>query len=184
MTAEAHSPAGPPSDWVVRWSELLSVDRPILDLACGRGRHARWLLARGHEVVAVDRDLTGLDGIAGHPRLTTVTADLEAGQPFPFTPGSFGGAVVTNYLYRPLLDDLVASIGWGGALLYETFAAGNEQFGRPSNPEFLLRPGELLDVVHGRLRVVAYEDVTVATPRPAAVQRIAAVRADGPDLAA
>ena len=102
--------------------------------------------------------------------------DLESGEPFPLGQRRFAGVVVTNYLYRPLLDQLVSAVGARGALLYETFAVRNERLGRPTRPEFLLRPGELLDVVRGRFRVVAFEDLVVDDPRPAAVQRIAAVR--------
>ena len=145
----------------------------MLDVAAGGGRHARLFLARGHPVTAVDRDTARLDLTPG---LEIVQADLEDGGPWPFAGRAFAGVMVTNYLHRPLLPALVAAVAPGGALLYETFAAGNERFGKPSNPAFLLRPGELLEAVRGHLRVVAYEDVVVDAPRPAAVQRIAAVR--------
>ena len=148
----------------------------MLDLACGRGRHTRFLLGRGHQVFAVDRDVSGLDGLRDD-RLEVVEADLEAAGPVPWRDRRFAGVVVTNYLHRPLLDALVSAVAPSGALIYETFAVGNEVFGPPRRPEHLLRPGELLDAVSGDLRVVAYEDVVLADPRPAAVQRIAAVRA-------
>jgi hypothetical protein len=127
-------------------------------------------------VVAVDRDLSGVADLRGDPGSELVEADLESGAPPPFAGREFGGVVVTNYLWRPLLGALVAAVAPGGALIYETFARGNERFGHPRNPDFLLEPGELLDAVRGELRVVAYEDVVVDTPRPAAFQRIAAVR--------
>jgi SAM-dependent methyltransferase len=169
-TLEPHP--DPPSPWVQRFAHLVPPGGPVLDVACGGGRHSRWFLARGHPVTAVDRDVRALTPTAG---LTIVEADLEDGRPFPFPPASFAGVVVTNYLWRSTLADIVACVAPGGTLLYETFAMGNERFGRPSNPDFLLASGELLDAVRAaHLRVVAYEDIVVDTPRPAAVQRIAA----------
>jgi hypothetical protein len=134
-------------------------------------------LERGHRLVAVDRDLSGLSDLAGHPRLEMVEADLEDGSPFPLANRRFAGVVVTNYLHRPLMPALIAAVKNDGVLIYETYAAGNERFGRPRNPDFLLRPGELLEVVRGRLRVVAYEDVVTEEQR-AAVQRICAIGLD------
>ncbi len=148
----------------------------VLDVASGSGRHARLFVHRGCRVVAVDRDLSGLGELAGHRSIETVEADLEDGREFPFEPGRFGGVVVTNYLYRPILPDIVAAVGDGGILIYETFAKGNERFGKPRNPDYLLDRGELLEAVRGKLRVLAYEDLIVGDPQPAAVQRIAAVR--------
>jgi SAM-dependent methyltransferase len=148
----------------------------VLDVACGGGRHTRWFADRGHPVTAVDRDLSGVVDLGGDPRVQLVERDLEDGSPWPFDGREFAAVVVTNYLHRPILADLIASVAPGGWLLYETFAAGNEQYGHPTNPDFLLRPGELLDTVRGMLRVVAYEDVVVDTPRPAAIQHVAAVR--------
>jgi SAM-dependent methyltransferase len=174
--AEEATAAGAPSPWVVRFAPLIPAAGPVLDLACGRGRHTRWLLEVGHDVVAVDRDLAGLADLQGNPRLDALEVDLEDGRPFPLAGRQFAAVVVANYLYRPILDDLVAAVGPGGILIYETFARGNEQVGRPRNPAFLLQPGELLRVVRDRLRVVAFEDVVVDQPRPAVVQRIAAVR--------
>ena len=152
---------------------------PVLDLACGGGRHTRLFAEAGHPVMAVDIDLGNLGDLAGHPRVEPIQADLEGGDPFflrGLLPGrTFGGVVVTNYLHRPLLEDLVAAVAPGGVLIYETFAEGNETLGgRVTNPDFLLRHGELLDLVRGRLRVVAYEDVVLGEPKPAAVQRICA----------
>jgi SAM-dependent methyltransferase len=146
----------------------------VLDLACGGGRHARFFAARGHPVEAVDRDAAALAALAAVEGVATRCADLEGG-PWPFAGQRFAGIVVANYLHRPLFPRLLESLGPGGVLIYETFAAGNERYGRPSNPDFLLRPGELLDVVRGRLRVVAYEDLTVSEPKPACVQRLCAI---------
>lgn len=167
-----------PSDWVRRFAALVPAGGPVLDLACGAGRHVRLFLDKGHPVTAVDRDLTGLADIAGDPRLETLAADLEGGADWPLAERRFAGVVVTNYLHRPILPRIVAAVAPGGALLYETFAVGNERFGRPRNPDFLLRPGELLEAVRGRLQVVAYENLEVAEPKPAVVQRIAAVNRD------
>jgi len=163
-----------PSEWVVRWAALIPVGGRVLDVASGRGRHARWLSERGHPVDAVDRDAEAMAALADVPRVVTHYADIENGE-WPFERSVFSAVVVTNYLHRPLFPVLLAALAPAGVLIYETFAAGNERYGRPSNPDFLLKPGELLDVVRGRLRVVAYEDVKV--PAPALVQRICAVAA-------
>ena len=164
-----------PSEWVVRWAALASVACTVLDVACGGGRHTRYFAAHGHAVEAVDRDIVALAWLAGVSQVTTRCADLEAGA-WPYADKTFGAIVVTNYLHRPLFPHLLAALAPGGVLIYETFALGNERFGRPANPDFLLKPGELLDAVRGVCRVVAYEDVTVDLPRPAMVQRICARR--------
>lgn len=150
---------------------------PVLDVAAGGGRHTGLFLGLGHRVVAVDRDVQGLQAHAGGD-VEIIAADLETGAPPPFAGRRFAAVIVTNYLHRPLMPALVEAVAPGGWLIYETFAVGNERFGKPSNPAFLLQPGELLDAVRGRLRVVAYEDLAVETPRPAMIQRIAARAAD------
>lgn len=161
-----------PSSWVVRHAALVPAGAPVLDVAAGAGRHTRLFLERGHPVVAVDRDVSALSPQAG---LRVVRADLEDGSPWPLAGERFGGVVVTNYLHRPLFPALLDALLPGGALLYETFMTGNERFGHPRNPDFLLRPGELRDVVGARLRIVDYEEGEVTEPRSAVVQRIAAV---------
>ncbi len=163
-----------PSAWVARHADLVARGGAVLDLACGAGRHTRFFLARGHPVVALDRDVSRLADIAD-PTLRVIEMDLEADAPWPLPGERFAGVVVTNYLYRPLFPHLLAAIAPGGVLIYETFAKGNERFGKPRNPAFLLDTGELLEVVRGRLRVVAYEDLTVDQPTPARIQRICAV---------
>jgi hypothetical protein len=131
-------------------------------------------------VTAIDRDLSRLADLASDPGVEGIELDLENGASFPLGERRFAAVVVTNYLHRPLLPALVDAVAPEGLLLYETFAAGNERFGKPSRPDFLLRPGELLEAVRGSLRVLAYEDLLVTEPRPAALQRIAARREGGP----
>lgn len=167
-----------PSVWVTRWAHMAPAGCPVLDVACGRGRHARYFVARGHAVTAVDRDEQALAELAGVGNVDVQCADLEGG-PWPYAGRSFGAIIVTNYLHRPLFSKLLDALAPGGLLIYETFAAGNERYGRPANPDFLLQPGELLEVVRGQLRVVAYEDLYVESPKPAMVQRICAVRPPG-----
>lgn len=169
---ETH-PETAPSAWVERWLAWIRPGGDVLDVACGAGRHARLLARLGFEVCAVDRDLARFTDPP--PGVDLRVADLEAG-PWPYPGRRFDGVVVTNYLHRPLMPTLVDSLEPGGVLVYETFARGQERFGRPSNPDFLLLPGELLEAVRGRLRVIAYEDLVLDAPRPAAVQRICARR--------
>ena len=174
MSADPHDRATP-SEWVSRWVERIPRGGRVLDVACGNGRHARFLAARGFAVEAVDRDPALLATLAGLTGVTTRCADLESGG-WPYPDEAFAGIVVTNYLHRPLFPRLLAGLTADGVLIYETFARGNERYGRPSNPDFLLAPGELLELVRGALRVIAYEDLYVAEPKPAMVQRICAVR--------
>ena len=148
----------------------------MLDVACGAGRHTRLFLSLGHPVTAVDVDTSRLGDIRGAPRLSIIEADLEQGGSWPLGDRSFAGVVVANYLWRPLLPTLIAAVAPGGVFIYETFARGNERFGRPRDPAFLLEPGELIRAVQGRLTIVAYEHGEVAEPRPGVVQRICAIR--------
>jgi SAM-dependent methyltransferase len=171
-----HGPSEP-SAWVRRFADRVPAGGPVLDLAAGGGRHTRLFLALAHPVTAVDRDVAALADLRDNPAATILTADLESGRPWPLGDRRFAGIVVTNYLHRPLLPTLVAAVAPGGCLIYETFAVGNGRFGKPSNPDFLLHPGELLDAVRDKLTVIAYENLEVSDPRPAAVQRIAAVAA-------
>ena len=165
------------SAWVARFAGRIPAGGTVLDLAAGAGRHTRFLVGRGHPVVAVDRDVTGLADLQDNPAVTILAADLEQDRPWPLGDRRFAGVVATNYLHRPLLPVLVAAVAPGGCLIYETFAVGNERFDKPSNPDFLLRPGELLEAVRGRFAVLAYENLQVDEPRPAMVQRIAAMAA-------
>jgi SAM-dependent methyltransferase len=157
-----------PSAWVTRWAALVTRG-PVLDLASGSGRHARLFSTNGFEVTAVDRAPQQIPGVR------FVQADLEDGAPWPFAGQRFGAIVVTNYLHRPLFPSIAAALDEGGALIYETFMLGNERYGRPSNPNFLLRPGELLQAF-GALTVVAFEQ---GDSGKAVLQRICVIRGDG-----
>lgn len=166
---------GEPSRWVRHWAHLVAPGGAVLDVASGSGRHARFFASLGHPVTALDRDAAALELMRDESRITTLAADIEgAAWPLP-ADAKFAGIVVTNYLHRPLFPQLLRSLAPGGVLVYETFAQGNERVGKPSNPAFLLAPGELLEVVRGHLRVVAFQDGFLAQPRPAYVQRICAI---------
>lgn len=171
-----HDPESP-SPWVCRFAPLIAPGGLVLDLACGGGRHARYLASLGLRVEAVDRDARALAGLSGISGVTTRVADLEGGA-WPYGADQFAAVVVTHYLHRPLMPQLLAALAPAGVLIYETFAVGNERYGRPTNPDFLLRPGELLEAVRGRLRVIAFEDLYVDAPKPAQVQRICAAGAE------
>lgn len=147
----------------------------MLDLACGGGRHSRLLLEQGHSVLGVDRDITGVADLCEHSRFEAWACDLETEQGWPLGAERFSGVVVTNYLWRPILPAILDAVAPGGALIYETFALGNEAYGRPAKPAFLLRPGELLEVVGDRLRLVAYEEGKFERPKPRIAQRMVAL---------
>src|SRR3954462_6238340 len=168
MAADAR---GAPLPWIVEWAGLIAPGAVVLDLAAGGGRHALFFAERGHAVVAVDRDTSRLPA---HPNIEPLVADLEDGSPWPLN-RRFGAAVVTNYLHRPLMPALLESIEPGGVLLYQTFMEGNERFGKPTRPDYLLRDGELLELVRDRFSVAAYEAGLLndpTGPRTAMVQRI------------
>lgn len=169
-----HAPL-PPSAWIVRHAHLVPAGARILDLACGFGRHSRYFAGRGVRVLAVDRDPEALATLEGVPGIETRRVDLEAAV-WPLSDECFDAVVVTHYLYRPALPHVVAAVADDGALLYETFARGNEVYGRPSNPDFLLEPAELLDLARESLTVVAFDQGIVADDgRRAVMQRLAAV---------
>lgn len=176
-----------PSPWVKRFVPLIRPGGRVLDLACGNGRHARYLAGRGYSAVALDRDVAAVADLAGSPRIQVIEADLEDGSGWPLAGRRFDGIVVVNYLHRPLFPHLLDGLADGGVLIYETFARGNEGFARPRNPDHLLRCGELITMVGGRLQIVAYEHGLVESgPLPGVIQRICAVndrgrstRADG-----
>ena len=168
----AHGPLAP-SPWVQRFAALIAPGASVLDLACGHGRHLRWLAAQGFRLTGVDRDADAIAALEGLGEV--LQADIESGS-WPLPGRRFGAVVVTNYLWRPLMPTVLDSVAEGGVLIYETFAAGNETVGKPSRPDFLLQPGELLRwCARPDWRVVAYEDGFLPGPERF-VQRIAAVR--------
>lgn len=174
--APSHPGLSEPSRWVRRWAHLIAPGGSVLDVASGAGRHARWLAGLGHPVTALDRDAAALATLHEVAGVATVECDLE-GAPWPLATGArFAAVVVTNYLHRPLMPRLIDALAPGGILIYETFAQGNETVGKPSNPAFLLAPGELLTVCAPALRVIAYQDGFLSQPREAYIQRICAVR--------
>ncbi len=163
-----------PSAWVQRFVHLVTAGARVLDVSCGSGRHTRLFAGRGCQVDAVDRDAACGEKLAGVAGARFTCADIEGGR-WPYAGQKFDAIVVTNYLHRPLLPVLRDALSSNGVLMYETFAAGNERYGKPSNPAFLLRPGELLAAFAG-LHVLAFEDGVINAPRPACVQRICVLR--------
>jgi len=165
------------SPWVRRFAPLITKGGVVLDLACGSGRHSELMANMGHEVLAVDQDVTSIE-VLQNPCIVPKTLNLEEVS-WPLAGSMFSAIVVTNYLYRPHLDELPKMLQKDGVLIYETFALGNGDFGKPSNPNFLLKPGELLTfAAHHGLKVVAYEDIYVDQPKPAMVQRLCAVKGE------
>jgi SAM-dependent methyltransferase len=169
------------SAWVRRFAPLVPSGGAVLDIACGGGRHLRLFAEAGHPVTGIDRDLGGVADLAGQAGVDLVQADLEDGSPWPLPPERrFDAVIVTNYLHRPLLPVLADLLNPGGVLIYETFTRGNERFGRPSSPAFLLDPGELLEVARRGLQVVAFEQGEIEMPKRAVVQRLCAVSGEYP----
>jgi SAM-dependent methyltransferase len=169
----------PPSPWVERFASFIPKGGIVLDLACGSGRHTRSLSKMGYRILAVDIDVSRMADLAANENIEIVQADLEAGD-WPLGDRRFDGIVVTNYLHRPHLPRLVESLAPGGVLIYETFAKGNEKFGRPRDPKFLLNPAELLDAFAPRLTIMAYEHAIEDEPTPAVRQRICAINSSEP----
>ena len=176
MTQHLHA-ATQASAWVMRWSHLIPRHGKVLDLACGHGRHMQWLKQQGFDCMGVDRDAQALESAKAFGEV--VQADVE-NQAWPLAGRTFEGVVVTNYLWRALWPDLLSAVAESGVLIYETFADGNATVGKPSNPDFLLKPGELLSLCKG-LRVIAYEDGFAKDPERF-IQRIVAVREPLSDL--
>ncbi len=177
--ANGHGLPDAASGWVKRWAALIAKHGTVLDLACGSGRNARFLAGLGYRVIATDIEASVLAGLESVATIETLRADLE-GDDWPFPGQSFDGIVVVNYLHRPLLTNLAQALGANGVLIYESFGRGNERYGRPSNPDYLLRPGELLEVFDPLLNVVAYEFGVEYEPRPAVRQRLCAVNSNAP----
>ncbi len=169
-----------PSAWVELHARRVRSAGKVLDLACGAGRHTRYLRTLGFHVVAVDLDVSGIDDLIGDASVEVVEANLEAG-PWPLECREFDGIVVTNYLHRPLLPKLVDALAPEGVLIYETFAVGHEKYGRPKNPQFLLKQGELLESFGERLEVLDYAHGLDEHPSPAIRQRICARKSAAPE---
>jgi len=169
------APSPDPSAWIERFAADVTPGGRVLDVACGSGRHSRFFASLGHPVTAIDRDISRL---AAGDNITTLEVDLEDGSPFPLAGQQFDAVVVTNYLWRAIFADLIAALKPGGVLIYETFGLGNEKFGKPGNPDFLLAPGELLEIARdNNMLVLAYEHGEVRYPSPSVRQRICARKA-------
>lgn len=163
------------SEWVERHYKLIQEKGLVLDLAGGSGRHTRFLALKGYRLVLLDKDVSGAIDLRLAKNVELIVHDLEVGKLWPLNNNSFDGIIVTNYLYRPIMSRLLKLLSKNGVLIYETFALGNERFGGPKNPDYLLKPGELIDLAHPKLRVIAYEECLRGAPSPAFLQRIAAV---------
>lgn len=175
-TVRRHLRITNPSPWISRFAPLVKKGGTVLDLACGGGRHARHFLSLGCKVVALDRDVSSLTDLTSNDDAEVIEYDLEDGSTWPLPGRTFAGVVVSNYLYRDLFPHILDAVEAGGMLLYETFARGNEDFTRPRNPDHLLRSGELLEMIQGRMQVIAYEHgIIEKNPCPGVIQRIAAV---------
>lgn len=167
--------AEPPSDWLMKHAAYIKSGGHVLDVAAGKGRNSRWLAQHGFRVEAVDKNSEALGSMKGVDNITLKIADIE-NKAWPYVGQQFDAIVVCRYMHRPLFSALYESLAPDGALIYETFMQGHEAYGRPSNPDFLLRPGELLEVFHHQLDVVAFEEGYQEIPKPAMMQRICAIR--------
>ena len=163
-----------PSPWICRYAQFIQAGGQVLDLACGSGRHTRWLATNNWKVYAADRNSAALAELQHIPNVLTIVTDLE-NDIWPFPNDYFDGIIVSRYLHRPLLSQLIESLQVGGVLIYETFMDGNEHYGRPRNPDFLLRSNELLETFFPHLTIIAYEQGEFHEPGPAVMQRICAI---------
>jgi len=169
-----------PSNWVTRFAPLIEAGGRVLDLACGNGRHSIFLASSGFSVTAVDRDIPNIS--EKFKQVRWIKTDLENGDKSLWEKQHFMAVVVTNYLYRPLIPAIINALDENGVLIYETFSLGNEQYGRPSNPDFLLLPGELLSACSERLRVIAYEEGIIKDSKLSVKQRICAVNSSSDEV--
>jgi len=168
-----------PSPWVMKFAPLITSGGSVLDLACGSGRHAIWLAGQGYSVDAIDRNTEAVAAMTGMPNINILIADLETADGYELA-RNYDGVIVSRYLHRPLLKTLGEILKPGGVLIYETFMRGNERYGKPSNPDFLLKPGELQDIYSPLLNIVAFEQGEVDLPKPAVMQRICAMKSPSP----
>ena len=172
----SHEKRTNPSPWIERFVCQITGNGTVLDLACGGGRHGRMFLSHGHRVTFLDCNITAIIDLSTSVKAELIEADLEADSGWPLIGRTFDAVIVTNYLWRPILPHIVNTVAPGGLLLYETFASGNEAFGRPRNPDFLLKAGELLEAMRGQLEVLRYEHLYQEAPGPSVIQHIAAFR--------
>ncbi len=163
-----------PSPWIVEHAACIPRAGRVLDLACGSGRHSVWLAAHGYQVDAVDRDEQAVAHMQGMHNINVKIADIETGN-WPESVELYDGIIVSRYLFRPLLQKLAAMLKPDGVLIYETFMEGNERYGRPRNPDFLLQPHELSTVYAPLLKIHAFWQGEVAGEVPAVMQRICAI---------
>ena len=167
------------SRWVAENQKFIKRNGLILDLACGSGRNGKFLLEKGFNVVFLDRDISLLGWVPKASRSQVVKHDLENGTRWCFLPCSFDAVVVTNYLYRPIFADLLSIIEEGGVLIYETFSKGNEIYGRPKNPNYLLQPEELIDIVRPSMRIISFKEGYSDEGRKSITQKIVAIKRTG-----
>ena len=172
----SHEKRTDPSPWIKRFACQVPGNGTVLDLACGGGRHGRLFLSRGNRVTFLDCNINAITDLSHAVNAELIEADLEVNSGWPFTGRTFDAVIVTNYLWRPILPQIANTVAPGGLLLYETFASGNEAFGRPRNPDFLLKAGELLEAMRGQLEVLRYEHLYQEAPGPSVIQHIAAFR--------
>lgn len=164
------------SEWVRRYYRQFPKNGFILDLAGGTGRHARFLSQKGFKILLVDNQISKAKDLQNVEGIKLVECDLEDGNSLPFPASTFQGIVVTNYLYRPIFPQLLCLLEVGGILIYETFAVGHEKYGRPTNPDYLLKSGELINLVSPQMRVIAYEEHSITRPTKAYVQSLVAAK--------
>jgi len=163
-----------PSEWVKRHAHRFPAQGRVLDVAAGSGRNARWLAEQGLQVSAIDRDATAMDTLSQYG-IHAQVHDLEAAA-WPFPAESFDAIIVCRYLYRPIFPYLIYSLNWHGVLIVETFMQGQESYGRPSNPDFLLRPGELEEWFANQMQVISFEQGLLQQDPPAMIQRICCIK--------
>jgi SAM-dependent methyltransferase len=173
--AMTHQSLAEPSPWVVKHLPLIKKGGRVLDLACGNGRHAIWIAQQGYQVDAIDRDVQAVSGMLDMDNINVQILDIEAGE-WPGPGQKYDGIVVSRYLYRPLLTSLPEILNSGGVLIYETFMVGNERYGKPGNPNFLLSSNELLSVYSPLLSIISFEQVEESNPKPAVIQRICGLK--------
>ena len=164
-----------PNKWVECYSSLIPSGGSVLDLACGSGRHTGMLLNKGYQVTAVDIDTTLIKQNFSNKNLNIVKCDLESLSFWPFEKNSFLGIIVVNYLHRPLFSKIIESLREEGVLVYQTFADGHSRYGKPKNPDYLLKRGEL-KTVFDSMKIISYQHGYLSYPSQSIIQRICCVK--------